>query len=366
MSRWRLHMGHKRLRQWPRFNCDNVYFMSMKRILGGFVHERGVHSDTTSLRTVFASAGHRLPEPFFFGIGEGLGFYYRNGRNLAYPILGGRIGGLELDRRACQATGARLGIGTSTSPRRAYETMASLLEAGKPVVVHVDTYYLEFLRKNAHNGAHSVVVAGVDEDGGIALVADRSSDRLIEVPLARLAEARASVHKPFPPHNRWLEIDVPEAVSADPRTIMGAIGRNATEMLNSATCNVGIGGIYYFATCLQGWNDLYNKKKLEAVCREAYEAIDGDGTGGGFFRHMYAGFLDYAAGATGIAALEEVADGYRQAGAMWARAGKMLLEAGCGCTSLSEASEAVRAIAAKEHELQVSLMTAAKLCCRRK
>jgi hypothetical protein len=44
----------------------------------------------------------------------------------------------------------------------------------------------------------------------------------------------------------------------------------------------------------------------------------------------------------------------------------MLLEVDCGCTSLGEASDHITAIAAKEHELQVALMTAANLCCRRK
>jgi hypothetical protein len=70
----------------------------MIKIPSTFVHKRGVHSDTTALRDVFEAAGHRFPEPFFFGVGEGLGFYYWNGRNLPRPTIGGRCGNLELDR----------------------------------------------------------------------------------------------------------------------------------------------------------------------------------------------------------------------------------------------------------------------------
>jgi hypothetical protein len=331
----------------------------------GFVHERGVHSDTTALRDVFAAAGHRLPEPFFFGIGEGLGFYYWNGRNLPRPTLGGRCGNLELDRRVCKKLGAGLTIKESSSPKRAQERMLALLENGRPVMMHVDTFYLKFLRSDSHYGAHCVVVAGADEQQGYALVADRSRDEPIEVPLEDLSEARGSRHKPFPPQNRWFEIDIPEKIEVDARFIMSAIGMNATEMLNSTIRNVGIGGIYYFSNCVRSWEAMYGKKELGAICRETQHAIDGDGTGGGCFRNLYADFLRYAADVTGEAALDEVADGYRRVGAMWSQLGKMLLEVECECSSLSEASSLVTDIAAKEHELQVALMVAANLCCKR-
>jgi hypothetical protein len=356
-------MDGKRLEQWPRFNFNNVYHMSMKQILRDFEHKKGVHSDTTALRDIFAFEGHRFPEELFFGIGEGLGFYYWNGRNITRPMIGGRCGNLELDRRVCEKLGARLVIKESSSQKRARETMLSLLEAGRPVMVHTDAYYLEFLRCNAHFGAHCLVVAGVDED--TAYVADRSRDGLIELSMGRLSEARSSRHKPFPPQNRWFEIDVPARIEVDPRAVMGAIGMNATEMLNSTIRNVGIGGIYYFANCVRLWEDIYGKKDLGRVCKEAHDAIEGDGIGGGCFRFLYADFLQYASKVTGSAPLAEVSDGYRQVGTMWSQMAKMFLEVECGCTSLAEVSSLANTIATKEHELQVSLMTAANLCCRR-
>ncbi|OPY26360.1 MAG: hypothetical protein A4E28_02560 [Methanocella sp. PtaU1.Bin125] len=335
----------------------------MKLILRDFEHKKGVHSDTTALRDVFAFAGHRFPEELFFGLGEGLGFYYWNGRNLARPMIGGRCGNLELDRRVCDKLGARLVIRESTSPRRARGTMLSLLEAGRPVMLHTDAYYLKFLRCDAHFGAHCLVVAGVDED--TAYVADRSRDGLIEMSLDELSEARSSRHRPFPPQNRWFEIDVPEQIDVDPKALMGAIGMNATEMLNSPIRNVGIGGIYYFANCVRTWDTAYGKKDLPRVCREAHDAIEGDGIGGGCFRYLYADFLQYAGRICDSRPLAEVADGYRQVGNMWTQMASMFAEVDCGCASLTEIATLANAIAAKEHELQVSLMTAANLCCRR-
>jgi hypothetical protein len=337
----------------------------MIKIPSTFVHKRGVHSDTTALRDVFEAAGHRFPEPFFFGVGEGLGFYYWNGRNLPRPTIGGRCGNLELDRRVCGKLGASLAIKESSSAKRAQERMLAMLEEGRPVMMHVDTFYLKFLNSNSHYGAHCVVVAGADEHGGHALVADRSRPGLVEVPMAELSEARASHHKPFPPQNRWFEIDMPEKIEVDPKLILNAIGMNATGMLNSTTRNIGIGGIYYFSNCVQSWEDTYGKKALGEICRDAQFAIDGDGTGGGCFRNLYADFLRYAAKTTGVAALDEVADGYSRVGVLWSQLGKMLSEVECECTALSEVADHVTTIAAKEHELQVALMTATNLCCRR-
>ncbi len=73
---------------------------------------------------------------------------------------------------------------------------------------------------------------------------------------------------------------------------------NAVEMLNSDVRNVGIGGIYYFASSLEQWKN-FNAKELKTACAAAYGSIQANGTGGGLYRHMYAEFLEYARGITG-------------------------------------------------------------------
>ncbi len=156
----------------------------MKKILDGFTHRRGMHCDTTALRDVFTYAGHEVPESALFGIGEGLGFFYWKSKNLKHPIIGGRIKPLELDRRVCRNLGVTLKINTSTSPKRAYETMRSMLEDNKPVMIRADIFYLPFRRFEHHCGVHNIVVAGLDEDSDTAYVADRIADGLIEMPIS--------------------------------------------------------------------------------------------------------------------------------------------------------------------------------------
>jgi Butirosin biosynthesis protein H, N-terminal/Domain of unknown function (DUF4872) len=335
----------------------------MKKILDGFTHNRGMHCDTTALRDVFTYSGHGMPESAFFGIGEGLGFYYWKSKNLRHPIIGGRIKPLELDRRVCRNLGVSLKINASTSPKRAYQVMRTMLEADKPVMVRADTFYLQYRRSEHHCGAHNIVVAGVDEGSDTAYVADRIADGLIELPISQLIDARASPHKPFPPQNIWFEFEFPEALTLDNGRLMAAAGMNAVEMLNSDVRSVGIGGIYYFASSLEQWKG-FNAGDLRMACNAAYGAIQANGTGGGLYRHMYAEFLEYARGVTGVGKLEDIAGGYHQAGRMWTEAAKILKDIPCGCTSISEASTAIEEIAAKEHELLTELMCCANLCCK--
>jgi hypothetical protein len=337
----------------------------MRKILTDFAHKRGMHCDTTSLCDVFTYAGHELPEAALFGLGEGLSFFYWRSKNIKYPVLGGRVKPLELDGRACRNLGVGLSVRASTSPRRAYDALKASLECGRPSMMCVDGYYLEYMRSKLHYGAHNIVVAGIDEDRDVVLVADRSHDGLLEVPISQLIDARASLHKPFPPRNRWFEFSFPSAIIVDKKLVMEVIGRNSLEMLNSGMRNLGVGGIYYFANCLEYWKDHYSEMEIRETCRIAHDAIENDGTGGGLFRYMYADFLDYAYGTTDIDALRDIGDGYRQAGRMWTQTAKLLKEiSSCGCSSLTEAAQSVNAIAAKEHELQTGLLCAANLCCK--
>jgi hypothetical protein len=134
---------------------------------------------------------------------------------------------------------------------------------------------------------------------------------------------------------------------------MGAIGMNATEMLNSPIRNVGIGGIYYFANCVSRWEEIYGRMDLDRVCREAHDAIEGDGIGGGCFRFLYADFLQYASKVTGSASLAEVSDGYRQVCRV-VTDGENVHGGRVRLPIANRDFEQAHTIATKEHELQIS------------
>jgi hypothetical protein len=129
---------------------------------------------------------------------------------------------------------------------------------------------------------------------------------------------------------------------------------------------VGIGGIYYFASSLHRWTGDFRPRELKVACNAAYSSIQANGTGGGLYRHMYAEFLEYARGATGVRELEDIAGGYHRAGRMWTEVAHILKNVPCGCASLTEASAMAEEVAAKEHELLTELLCAASLCCKNK
>mgnify|MGYP005832079903 CR=1 FL=1 len=350
----------------PSFNFGNAFLVIMRMILGGFTHERGMHCDTTSLRSVFAHSGHKFSEATLFGMGEGLGFYYWSGKNLRQPLVGGRVKVLGLDTRLCENLGVDVLTHESASPKRAYGSMKAMLESDKPVMMHVDTYFLDYLNSMDHFGAHCIVAAGLDDVDDIVYVADRINDGLVEVPVSQLIDARASMHRPFPPHNRWFEFKFPDVITIDEPSIMGAIGRNSMEMINSTIKNVGIGGIYYFAHKIRSWKEAYGENQLGQVCHDAARSIEPYGPGSAMFRGLYADFLEHAYCITGRDALKEASYDYRAIASRWSIVARMLREVSCGCTSLTEISDAVREIANVERRVQMDLLCAANLCCRRK
>jgi len=65
--------------------------------------------------------------------------------------------------------------------------------------------HLPYLHAGSHFGGHAIVVYGIDEREGVALVSDRS-DRPLRLGLDDLQRARSSPHQPFPPQSRLLEI----------------------------------------------------------------------------------------------------------------------------------------------------------------
>ncbi|MCD1296207.1 hypothetical protein CUJ83_14485 [Methanocella sp. CWC-04] len=337
----------------------------MRYILIDFEHEKGVQSDTTCLRDMFAFEGSDIPEAALFGLGEGLSFFYWESKNLRRPTMGCRTGVLDLDKKACQSLGVEIRVRTSRSPKRAYGQMKKMLMDKMPVMMHVDSYYLNYAGKEQHNGAYSVISTGVDEDSDIVFLADHRFDDIIELPISRLIEARASLHKPFPPQHRWFEFSFPEEVNISTKCVIDSISANTIAMLNPQVRNVGVGGIYYLANSIRLWRDLYSQKEVEDMCDEAYMTLYGDGLYPGCLRHLYADFLSFAYEVTDIGSLKDVSEGYGEAGNMWTRAAKMFGEVKCGCVSLSEIADAMTSIAEKEHQLQTELLCAVNLGCKR-
>lgn len=294
-----------------------------------FAHRPGVHCGSTALAGALRARGVDLSEAMVFGLGAGLGCYY-----LAAPALSpshqivGRSALLE--RTTCDVLGAPYAERTAADAGSARAAAVAALARGIAPVLSTELSALPYWRTRTPFGGHRVLLCGVDEAGGTALLADTDRPGLEEVTLDALDRAREAVAPPFgAPGRPWLEVDAPAAPRPLPEAIGDALRRQARDMLLDPDGLAGVSALERLAAELPEWPARARDEADRAWClRFAYQVIEVRGTGGGFFRRLYARFLAEAEAAVpGLAALGLAARMERIA-ADWSRLAAALREAG--------------------------------------
>jgi hypothetical protein len=305
---------------------------TVNKVLDKFVHRPGVHCESSALRDVFEYNGLALSEAMVFGLGSGLGFVYWQQKDMPFPFVGGRSRTFVED--LCHNLGIEFKAFETGSAGRALDALRQLITRDKPVIINVDMPYLRYLGlpAEAHFGGHMVVVAGIEEDKGVAYVADTAFERLQTVTLKELEEARGSDTKIFPPGNRWWAFRFPPQFAADqeisrlwlPRAIATALSKTARGMLNPRINNLGTAGILHFATKVLQWPEEFPVNVYGQQYRTAYTMLNEDGTGGGLFRFLYASFLKEAGESLKDPELLDIAREYHGVGSKWAVAARQI------------------------------------------
>jgi len=291
--------------------------MSMKKLVEGFVHRPGVHCESSASRDVFEHHGFRFSEEMIFGLGSGLGFVYWKGRRMSYPFVGGRAKGLV--ENLCGNLGVALKVHTTSGRKKAYRAVRELIGRDTPVVINVDMPFLSYLGLpgEAHFGGHCVVVAGLDEEEGVAYVADTEFKELQKASLRELEAARASGFKPFPPRNRWFTFTFPEALTPMDAAIRSAIRKTVETMLYSPAGFLGVKGIRRFAGDVGEWPGEYPPGECAWLYGVVHVFLEEDGTGGGCFRYLYSRFLREVGEVIGDDRYSVLAGEYHRVGQKW-------------------------------------------------
>lgn len=60
-------------------------------IIENFEPFNGQHCETTATGSLLKQIGIELSEPMLFGIGEGMGYIFRNMKMMDFPFIGGRV-----------------------------------------------------------------------------------------------------------------------------------------------------------------------------------------------------------------------------------------------------------------------------------
>jgi len=275
----------------------------MKTMIEGYRIYPGEHCGSTAMRALLEHyCGLELPEPAVFGLSAGLECAYFETDAMDPPVaVFGRTSNLEAD------LGRILGIDYREQPEaddaHAWAVVRDEVVAGRPTMLSGDILYLDYREYKVHFPAHRFVLLGFDDAIEKAFIADRVRD----VPEACSYGALMKSRNPpegLSTHNLWGKFHGTEVGRSLPDAARLAIHECAARMLgergqspggfsgtSGADVALGVAGIRRFAEALPGWAD-----RDDATWVASFNArcIEKFGNGGGNFRRLYAGFLDWA------------------------------------------------------------------------
>jgi hypothetical protein len=303
----------------------------------------GRHPDTAALARLLAAlgvtdpaSGQPLSEAMVLGVAGGIGFAYFvfEYEQLTTLYLGGRINPYVQKADATEAALARLGVPVevrrTTGPAAAERQLRSALDQGRPVIATVD-------RARLHHRAVPAELRGMTPQDVMVELSDGEpvlwdlAPAPIPITWAELAEARAGVRSV---KHRLVVAEAP----AGPVDLAGAAAAGIADalagMVDPPMRNFGLPGLAKWAELLTDTRDAKGWPRLLAAPGRQFQLltwlfdwVETSGTGGGFFRGMYAEFLEEAAGPLDRPELAELAGDYRELAAAWTELAQAALAA---------------------------------------
>jgi Domain of unknown function (DUF4872)/Butirosin biosynthesis protein H, N-terminal len=294
---------------------------------------RGRHPDTAALTRLLAAlgvtdpaGGRPLTEAMALGVAGGIGFAYFvfEYETLTTFYLGGRLNSYVQKQDATEAALTRLGVRfqarRTAGPATAERHLRAALDQGRPAIVTVDPTRLGLRAVPdwlAGMLPQDVLVEPGDEEPVLWDLAPAP----VPVGWAELAEARAGVRSA---RHRLVVAEPP----AGPVDLAGAAAAGIADtwagMLDPPMGNFGVPGLAKWARLLtaprdpKGWPRLLaDPGRQSQLLTWLYHWVETADTGGGFFRAMYAEFLEEAAGPLDRPGLGRLAGDYRQLAAAW-------------------------------------------------
>jgi len=189
--------------------------------------------------------------------------------------------------------------------------------------VRADLRALDYREDERHDTRHAIVVAGYDNDAGVACVADQGFAEPQHCSLAALARSRASQWGAEPVRHAMLALR-PRRQLADPRDATAAALRRVIATMRGSgklptfpNVHSGLDGIDALAG---GWSllpEMAGSRLGETLAALRFR-IGGGGTGGALYRSLQARFLHEAAALLGASQLgrgalicDDLADAWR-------------------------------------------------------
>ncbi|WP_067840610.1 BtrH N-terminal domain-containing protein [Nocardia lijiangensis] len=289
------------------------------------IETRGMqHCETTALGVLLRQQGLDLSEPMLFGLGSGLSFVYWDSKTMGFPFLGGRVKPLDLTRNLTTRLGLELLVQETTSPRRAWENVVALIDAGHPVGLQLDSYYLDYFKSKVHFGGHVVAMYGYDDHNAYLVDTDQQGGT-VSTSLTTLAEARAA-RGPMTAKHRSFTLAAPRNPLSPRSQIVPAITACADAFLNPPIANLGHRGIEKAGKLVRTWFQRAEDPQRDLL--QAALLMEKAGTGGALFRNFYRDFL---AECTQLIDSSHLRTGHRlytEAATLWTEVAALITQAG--------------------------------------
>jgi hypothetical protein len=329
----------------------------MKTLIDGYRSFPGEHCGSVAMRGLLNHyCDLELSENAVFGLGAGLGCGL-----ISIPEMGpssivfGRTATMEAD------LAATLGVDYEEAPEpddeRAWQDVREEVLAGRPTMLSGDILYLDYREFKVHFPGHRFVLLGFDDETEQVWIADRIREEPEVCSYGALFKSR-NPPEGMSTKNLWGRFASGEVKNDLPTATRLAITTCANRMLGkeesggddqlSAAGTSGLAAIRQLAEELPEWGrreDSANLASYNASCIEKF------GNGGGMFRRIYAGFLEWAhdldpqlapAGAAALAT--QAADG-------WTALAHLLWKASEGEDRWNEAAQGAAQIAQIEERL---------------
>ena len=172
----------------------------------------------------------------------------------------------------------------------AWQAAREEVDAGNPVLLLTDLYYLDHYGNSAHFPGHAVVLAGYDDEH--AHLSDTGFEQLqTTTRLEDLDRARHSGHPAYPLSGHMFTASGGVTQEQLRAAIPAAIERAAQAMVASELGELsGLDAVERLAREAGSWPEV--AEDWQWCARFGYQVIERRGTGGGAFRLMYSHFLE--------------------------------------------------------------------------
>jgi hypothetical protein len=263
----------------------------------------GEHCGSVAMRGLLNHyCGLELPEPAVFGLGAGIECCYLESPAMQPAVtVFGRTLSLEADLGEVLQVDYR--EQSEADDGHAWQVVRAEVLAGRPTMLSGDILYLDYREYKVHFPGHRFVLLGFDDDIEKAFIADRIRP---EPELCSYDALKMSRNPPegLSTHNLWGRFHGTEVGRSLRDAAAVAIERAAKRMLGldgevpgpeglgtDTRAVTGVAGIEHFAAELPAWAtrpDVLALASFNAACIEKF------GNGGGNFRRLYSGFLQWA------------------------------------------------------------------------